>query len=246
MELEGKSDFDQNECDELDVLHGSFDLVLAADYQMSKLVPNWGQSPQPGSTYHLQKLSHDVFGVVNHATNKSTIYLFDERVGPKNTDHTVSYVSHFISQLPEWIRRIHLFMDNTCCNNKNWYTIAWALEMVQQQKLDFVRISFLIAGHTKFSPDLLFSKIAKSYNRSDVFNTQDLRNIISPHASVYVDDGEIVSDWRANLCKYSKLPGIRRLHDFVIAYKCYHWRCDMQDESYSNGYVLMKHILSYM
>ena len=81
---------------------------------MSKLVPNWGQTPQPGSTYYLQKLSHDVFGIVNHATNKTTIYLFDERVGPKNTDHTVSYVTHLICQLPYWLRRIHLFLDNTC------------------------------------------------------------------------------------------------------------------------------------
>jgi len=32
-----------------------FNLVLSADYQMGKLVPYWGQSPQPGSTYYLQK-----------------------------------------------------------------------------------------------------------------------------------------------------------------------------------------------
>jgi len=67
-----------NESDELAVLHNSFNLVISADNQMSKLVPNWGQSPQPGSTYYLQKLSHYVFGIVNHATNKMTIYLLDE------------------------------------------------------------------------------------------------------------------------------------------------------------------------
>ena len=93
--------------DELEVLKRSFSLVLAVDYQMSKLVPYWGQSPQPGSTYYLQKLSHDIFGVVNHATNDSTVYLLDERVGPKNTDHTISYLTHYISQLPSWIHRIH-------------------------------------------------------------------------------------------------------------------------------------------
>ena len=90
VELEGMSDLSQNERDELEVLRNSFNLVIAADYQMSKHAPYWGQSPQPGSTYYLQKLSHDIFGIVNHATNKTTVYLFDERVGPKNTDHTVS------------------------------------------------------------------------------------------------------------------------------------------------------------
>ena len=85
----------------LAVLKHRFNLVVSADYQMSKLVPYWGMSAQPGSMYYLQKLSHDILEVVNHATN----YLFDERVGPKNTDHTVSYITHFIGTLPQWIQR---------------------------------------------------------------------------------------------------------------------------------------------
>ena len=136
VELEQKSELSTDEREELAVLHNSFQVVIAADYQMSKLVPYWGQSPQPGSTYYLQKLSHDIFGIVNHATGKSAVYLFDEKVGPKNTDHTVSYLSHVISQFPNWMRRVHLFLDNTCSTNKNWYAMAWAMEMVQQQKLE--------------------------------------------------------------------------------------------------------------
>ena len=138
IELEAKPTLEDNEKEELEVLKHNFNLVVSADYQMSKLVPQWGLSPQPGSTYYLQKLSHDIFGVVNHATTKSTVYLFDERVGPKNTDHTVSYVSHFIAELPLWVCRLHLFLDNTCSTNKNWYTMAWASKLIQQGKLDFI------------------------------------------------------------------------------------------------------------
>ena len=88
--------------------------------------------------------------------------------------------------------------------------------MVQQKRLDFFRLSFLIAGHTKFAPDLLFSKIAQSYNRSDVFTTEELKQVISPYAEVRIDEGEIVQSWRPPLTtKYSKLPGIRTLNDFV-------------------------------
>lgn len=103
-------------------------------------------------------------------------------------------------------------MDNTCATNKNWYTMAWTLETISQQKLEF-RISFLIAGHTKFSPDLIFSKITQSYNCSNVFCTEDMKQVIAPHANVTV---EIVHDWRTNQLKYSKLPGICNLHDFVF------------------------------
>lgn len=94
--------------------------------------------------------------------------------------------------------------------------MAWAMELVQRDEIDLLRISFLIAGHTKFSPDLLFSKIAQTYNRSDVFNTEELGDIVSRYANVTIANGTMVYDWRTLLSKYSKLPGIRNLHDFLF------------------------------
>ena len=173
--------------------------------------------PHIGVNHHGKHLlSAETFplyiGVVNHATNKVTVYLFHEKVGPKNMDRNVSHITYFISQLPQWLCRIHLLLDNTCASNKNWYLMAWALEMLQHGKLDFLRVSFFIAGHTKFSPDLGFAKIAaKGYNRSKIFYTEELKDAIAPHADVV---GEMVCDWRAKL---TKLPGIRSLHDFLFA-----------------------------
>lgn len=213
--LEEKSTLSEEEKVRLGYLKNSFNLVVAADYQMCKLVPYWGLSAQPGSTYYLQKLNHDVFGIVNHAQNSSSVYLFDERVGPKNTDHTISYLCDYFSKLP-WIRRVHLFLDNTSSTNKNCYMMAWAYEMIQHRKLSFIRISFLIAGHTEFSPDLLFSRISQTYNKSNVFTTQELKDVIARYADVVVDDGSIVCDWRNAMAKYSKLPGICSLHDFIL------------------------------
>ena len=94
--------------------------------------------------------------------------------------------------------------------------------MVQQSKVDFLRVSFLVAGHTKFQPDLLFSSIAQSYNRSDVFTTEKLKEIVDRHAKAIIDDGHLVCDWRSKLMKYSKLPGIRSLHDFVFVKNSVH------------------------
>lgn len=102
--------------------------------------------------------------------------------------------------------------------------------MVQQEYVDFLWMYFLVAGHTKFSPDLLFSKIAQSCNWSDVFTTEELKDIISLYADVILDEGEIVCDWRNPIAtKYSKLPGIQTLHDFV----------------YSTGEVAQVHKLCY-
>ena len=41
------------------------------------------------------------------------------------------------------------------------------IELVQHRVLQYLRISFMVPGHTKFAPDLLFSQIAKSYYKSD-------------------------------------------------------------------------------
>ena len=75
----------------------------------------------------------------------------------------------------------------------------------------------MIAGHTKFEPDRLFAKIAKTYIKSDVYTTKDLAALASNYADVVTDDGEVVCTWREAVGeKYTKLPGIRSLHDFLI------------------------------
>ena len=110
--LEEKERTEEEES-ELTRLHHKFTLLLSADYLMSKLVPYWGLSPQPGSTYYFQKLSCDIFGIVDHCEGQATIYLFDETVGPKNTDHTVSYLTNYLQKsLPPWLKRVHIFLDN--------------------------------------------------------------------------------------------------------------------------------------
>ena len=78
--LEQKETLTEEEKAKLDELKSEFNLVVCADYQMCKLVPYWGMSAQPGST---QKLNHDVFGIVNHGSGSSTVYLFDSALDQK-------------------------------------------------------------------------------------------------------------------------------------------------------------------
>ena len=217
--LEEKSDRSPAEAETLDQFKHCFTLVISADYQMQKLVPYWGDSPQPGCTYYFQKLSYDIFGIVDHRDESSTVYVFDERVGSKTADHTVSYILHYLKstgQVPSWVTRVHIFLDNAGSTNKNQFLMSSCLELVQHRVLQYLRISFMIPGHTKFAPDLLFSRIAKSYYKSDVFNKDDLQLIAQQFSHVVIDHGGIVRMWREKVGeKYSSLPGIRELHDFV-------------------------------
>ena len=74
----------------------------------------------------------------------------------------------------------------------------------------------MIAGDTKFAPDPLFSTTARDFYASDVFNESEFIAVVEQHASTVFDDGRIVRAWRENVTnKYSNLPGIRDLHDFL-------------------------------
>lgn len=117
---------------------------------MNKL-PYWRESPQPGSTYYLQKVSYDVFGVVDHRDNAGHCYLFSECIGPKNTDHTVSYIFHYLkstNKIPDWVKRVHLFLDNAGSTNKNQYLMGSVFEVVERGLFNYFRVSFMVAGHT--------------------------------------------------------------------------------------------------
>ena len=74
--LEQNTDPSEEEMEELARLRNKFTLTPSVDYQMLKLLPNWGYSPQPGSTYYLQKLSHDLLGIVNHCNDQAAMYIF--------------------------------------------------------------------------------------------------------------------------------------------------------------------------
>ena len=125
--------------------------------------------------------------------------LFDERIGPKNTDHTISLLTYYIQHsglVPHWIKCVCIFMDNATSTNKNRYLVGWSLQMVQHGVLDIIRTPFLLTGHTNFVPDCVFASIANSYNRSDVFNSHDLVDIASQYATAVEETGVHALHWR--------------------------------------------------
>lgn len=79
-----------------------FTLVISADYQQSQ------RSEQPGTTYYLQKNSHDMFGIVDHRNEKSMVYIFDE---------LLTHYYHSVREKHSWIKRVAIFLDNATSTN---------------------------------------------------------------------------------------------------------------------------------
>ena len=89
--------------------------------------------------------------------------------------------------------------------------MAFCLEMVQHHKLDFFRVSFMIAGNTKFSVDRLLSNVAQTFTRSDVFTTQDLGNIAHQYATSSPTPCCMQKNGRA-----WEIPSRAKRHEYVL------------------------------
>ena len=195
---------------------------LSLDYQQSKLTPHWGFSAQPSETYYLRKLSHNIFGIVDHTLAKNAVYVLDERVGgAKNADITISLVDHYIyHNLPSWARHLSLFMDNGA-TNKNQFIIQWAMELVGRGDYDTIRMCFFVPGHGKNDVDRLFSRISHSYANNDVFVTDELltliQNTVGPKGTcIHASNCDIVN-WKNLLAtKYTSLKEITNYRDFLV------------------------------
>ena len=67
--------------------------------------------------------------------------------------------------------------------------------MVSRGTVDHIHISFMIAGHTKFAPDRLFSAIGSAYKAADVFTMSDLQALCAQSATTFIENGDTVLTW---------------------------------------------------
>ena len=83
-------------------------------------------------------MSYDIYGIVDHRDESGHLYLLNETVGP-NTPTTAFLICYLKSRgnVPSWIRRVNVFMDNAESTNKNQHMMAAALEILQRIILEF-------------------------------------------------------------------------------------------------------------
>jgi hypothetical protein len=222
-ELEQKKRKTGQEKKELNELTEKIFYTLSLDYQQSKLTPHWGFSPQPGETYYLRKLSHNIFGIVDHATDKNYVYVLDERIaGAKNGNMTVSLVNRYVAKtIPHWVQHLCIFMDNGA-TNKNQFMIQWAMELVERNDFESIRMCYFVPGYAKNDVDRLFSRISNSFSNNDVFTSEQLVDliqnvIVSSGKCIHIKSSDDIVNWKDLLGnKYNPLKNIKNYRDFMI------------------------------
>lgn len=197
-----------------------YEACIAFDFQMGKLVPHWGQTPQPGKTYYSPKVMNHIFGVVNSAFDENCVYLNDETAaGEKDATHVCSYLHHYLHNVlhPD-VKFLRVYLD-AAGYFKSQYILGFFSEMVLIGRLDRVVLSFMVPGHTKFEPDSLFSRIAHKFQRSDVFNTPELVQLVRSCGTKAIElPLKLLRLWKETLsAKYSDLKDIQSFNYFVIS-----------------------------
>jgi hypothetical protein len=190
------------------------------------------EDQQVGPIYFKTPRKAQLFGICCEGIPRQTNYLIDEEDFPEKDANTViSLLDHFFTYHGLGEKHAYLTADNCVGQNKNNAILHYLLYRVLAGLHDNIELSFMIVGHTKFSPDGYFGLIRKYYRRSNIYTYEDLvqtilnssangHNICQPVGSYGASDSLqplIYRDWSSWLLKFfNKLPDITSYRHFKI------------------------------
>lgn len=153
------------------VAHYSWDFAQQLHYPF--------ESQQVGPIYFKTPRRAQLFGVCNEGVPSQINYLIDEADFPGKTANTViSLLDHFFAHHSLVEKTAYLTADNCVAQNKNNAMIQYLMYRVLIGLHDRIELSFLVVGHTKFSPDGYFGLIRKRYRRSNIYTYDNLVDVI--------------------------------------------------------------------
>lgn len=186
------------------------------------------EDQQVGPIFFKTPRKAQLFGICNEGIPCQYNYLIDEEhfLG-KNANTIISLVDHFFANYGLGEKWVHLTADNCVGQNKNNALLQYLMYRVLTGLHDKIELSFLIVGHTKFSPDGYFGLIKRHYRRSQVYTYDQLSDIVESSSKnghnvcVRVSKNTvspvIYRDWSLWLSQYfAKFKGISNYHHFSI------------------------------
>jgi hypothetical protein len=186
---------------------------------------------QVGPAFFKTPRKCQIFGVSNESLAQQVNYLIDESdVIGKGANSVVSMLHHYAQKYLEDKTEIMLHADNCCGQNKNNTNLRYWLWRTMTGLSSDVELSFMISGHTKFSPDRFFGLIKRKYNKSVVDTIFDIVKVVEqsscqglniPQLTVDPYTSQRLVHWYAwdDLFKtlFRPLPGITSYHHFRMS-----------------------------
>lgn len=185
-------------------------------------------SPQQvGPLYFLTPRKCQLFGVCNEARCEQVNYLIDENdIVGKGANSVVSMVHHYLEANALPSQELLLHADNAVGQNKNNCVMQYLCWRTLTGRSTKIKMSFMLAGHTKFAPDRFFGLLKKAYRRTSVSSLPELVKMVSDSSIAGKNIPQLTIDcfgkrhvvwydWSNFMSKYfSTIPGILQYHHF--------------------------------
>jgi len=110
-------------------------------------------------------------------------YLIDEasNTGKKNNT-IISLVHHFLATHGFGEISVHFHADNCCGQNKNWFPMNYFMWRILTGLHQEIKVSFLLVGHMKFSPDWCFGLFKREYRKTNISCLDDIVQVVKTSA----------------------------------------------------------------
>lgn len=189
------------------------------------------EDQQVGPIFFKTPRRAQLFGICNEGIPRQYNYLIDEEdFLEKNANTVISLLDHFFTNYGLGEKWVHLTADNCVGQNKNNALLQYLMYRVLTGLHDKIELSFLIVGHTKFSPDGYFGLIKRHYRRSQVYTYDQLSNIVESSSknghnvcvrvSRNIKSPVIYRDWSSWLSQYFRaFKGILNYQHFRVERK---------------------------
>ena len=196
--------------------HYSFDMAQQVHFPADPL--------QPGPIYFLTPRKCGIFGICCEAIPRQINYLTDEAVDcGKGANCIVSRLHHFFHNYGLGESDCFLHADNCVGQNKNHtmlYYLAWRVLTGLHSS---ITLSFLVVGHTKFSPDWCFGLFKRLFRRTKVNSIKEVADVVKKSAYCnfpqLVADGDTILvhtyDWKSYFQQHFKrVQDLKHYHHF--------------------------------
>ena len=219
----------KNDVKHCKVTENSKDIVMSYSWDFAQQVHYPFEDQQVGPIYFKTPRKAQLFGVCCEGNSIQVNYLIDEAdFLEKNANVVVSLLDHFFSNYGLGESTVYLTADNCVGQNKNNCLIQYLMYRILSGLHNAIELSFLVVGHTKFSPDSHFGLIKQRYRRSKVYTFEQLAKAVEEstpngynlcHRVQMGGSNEIIyRDWGSWLSKFfTTVPHITNYHHFMMS-----------------------------
>ena len=158
------------------MVHYSFDFAQQVHYPSNPL--------QPGPIYFLTPRKAAIFGVCCEAIPRQVNFIIDEASDTgKGANTVVSLLDYYFSHHGLGEATASLHADNCCSQNKKNTMVQYLMWRVLTGLHHTIQLHFMIAGHTKFSPDACCGLIKRKFHKTAVSSLDDLAHVVEESAA---------------------------------------------------------------